>query len=64
MKKIIIIMLAGLFFTGCGDKKEEQKQKDYSKFTFYDVSWTRNAGNNIETIRVSSDGKFTYYCPF
>lgn len=63
MKKIIIIsMLVGLFLTGCGEKKEEQKQKDYSNFTFSDVSWTRDGGNDIETIRFSSDGKFTYYC--
>ena len=63
MKKIIIIlMLVGLFLTGCGEKKEEQKQKDYSKFTFSDVSWTRDGGNDIETIRFSSNGKFTYYC--
>lgn len=62
MKKIIIIlMLVGLFLTGCGEKKE-QKQKDYSKFTFSDVSWTRDGGNDIETIRFSSNGKFTYYC--
>lgn len=61
-KSIIILMLAALFLTGCGDKKEEQKQKDYSKFTFSDVSWTRDAENDIETIRFSSDGKFTYYC--
>ncbi len=63
MKKIIIIlMLVGLFLTGCGDKKEVQKQNDYSKFTFSDVSWTRDGENDIETIRFSSDGKFTYYC--
>ena len=63
MKKIIIIlMLVGLFLTGCGDKKEVQKQNDYSKFIFSDVSWTRDGGNDIETIRFSSDGKFTYYC--
>lgn len=43
-------------------KKEEQKQKDYSEFTFSDVSWTRDGGNDIETIRFSSNGKFTYYC--
>ena len=63
MKKIIIIlMLVVGLLVGCEDKKEEQKQKDYSKFTFSDVSWTRDAGNDIETIRFSSDGKFTYYC--
>ena len=61
MKKIIIIlMLVGLFSTSCGDRKEEQK--DYSKFNFSDISWTRDSGNDIETIRFSSDGKFTYYC--
>ena len=63
MKKIfIILMLVGLFLTGCGDKKEEQKQKDYSKYSFINVNWTRDAENDIETIRFSSDGKFTYYC--
>ena len=61
-KNIIILMLVGLFLTGCGDKKEVEKQNDYSKFTFSDVSWTRDGGNDIETIRFSSDGKFTYYC--
>ena len=63
MKKIIIIlMLVGLFLTGCGEKKEEQKQKDYSKFTFSDVTWTRDAENDIETLRLKSDGSFAYYC--
>ena len=63
MKKIfIILMLVGLFLTGCGDKKEEQKQKNYSKHSFTNVNWTRDAENDIETIRFSSDGEFTYYC--
>ena len=63
MKKIfIILMLVGLFLTGCGDKKEEQKQKDHNKYSFTNVNWTRDAENDIETIRFSSDGKFTYYC--
>lgn len=61
-KNIIILMLVGLILTGCGDKKEVKKQNDYSKFIFSDVSWTRDGGNDIETIRFSSDGKFTYYC--
>ena len=63
MKKIIIIlMFVGLFLTGCGEKKEEQKQKDYSKFTFTDVSWTRDAENDVETIVFKSNGRFIYYC--
>ena len=63
MKKIIIIlMLVGLFLTGCGDKKEVQKQNDYSKFNFSDVSWTRDAENDVETIVFKSNGRFIYYC--
>lgn len=61
-KKFIILMLVGLFLIGCEDKKEEQKQKDYSKYSFTNISWTRAAENDKETIRFSSDGKFTYYC--
>ena len=63
MKKIfIILMFGGLFLPGCGDKKEEQKQKEYSKYLFTNINWMRDAENDIETIRFSSDGKFTYYC--
>ena len=62
MKKIIIIMLMLLFLTGCEEKKEKQKEKDYSNHPFTDVSWTRDAGNDIETIVFKSNGRFTYYC--
>lgn len=59
MKKIIIIlMLVGLFLTGC----EEKKEIDYSEYLFTDVSWTRDAGNDIETIVFKSNGRFIYYC--
>ena len=63
MKKyIIILMLVGLFLTGCNDKKEKTQVKDYSKYLFTDVSWTRDAENDIETIVFKSNGRFTYYC--
>ena len=62
MKKIIIVMLMLLFLTGCEEKKEKQKEKDYSNHPFTDVSWTRDAGNDIETIVFKSNGRFTYYC--
>ena len=63
MKKIIItLMLVGLFLTGCVDKKEEQMQKDYSNHSFTNVSWTRDAENDIETIIFKSNGRFIYYC--
>ena len=63
MKKyIIILMLVGLFLTGCNDKIEKSQVKDYSEYLFTDVSWTRDGGNDIETIVFKSDGRFSYYC--
>ena len=63
MKKyIIILILVGLFLTGCNDKKEKTQVKDYSEYLFTDVSWTRDGGNDIETIVFKSDGRFSYYC--
>ena len=63
MKKyIIILMLVGLFLTGCIDKKEKTQVIDYSEYLFTDVSWTRDGGNDIETIVFKSDGRFSYYC--
>ena len=61
-KTFIILMLIVLLLTGCSDTEEKTKEKDYSNYLFSDVTWTRDAENDIETIRFSSDGKFTYYC--
>ena len=61
MKKIIILVLAALLLTGCESTKE-QREKDYSKYSFTDVSWTRDAENDIETIVFKSNGRFVYYC--
>lgn len=58
----IILMFLVLLLTGCGASKEKTQKKDYSEYSFTDVSWTRDAGNDIETIVFKSDGKFTYYC--
>ena len=61
MKKIIItLMLLGVFLTGCGENKE--KEIDYSEYLFSDVRWTRDGGNDIETLVFKSDGSFSYYC--
>ena len=63
MKKfIIILMLVGLLLIGCAVTKEKTQEKDYSEYLFTNVSWTRDAGNDIETIVFKSNGRFTYYC--
>ena len=62
MKKIIFLMLVGLLLTGCDDTKEKTQDKNYSNYLFTDVSWTRDGGNDIETIVFKSNGRFTYYC--
>ena len=61
-KNIIILMLVVLFLTGCGEKKEIHQEKDYSKYLFSDIRWTRDGENDIETLILKSDGSFSYYC--
>ena len=61
MKKIIsVLMLAVLFLTGCEEKKNIKI--DYSEYLFADVIWTRDSGDDIETIVFKSDGSFRYSC--
>lgn len=67
MKKLVclvaLILLSSILFMGCGnDKKTEDEIVDYSKYSFVDTSWTRDAENDTETIRFGADGRFTYYC--
>ena len=57
-KNIIILLSAALFLTGCEDTVE----KDYSKYLFTDVIWTRDSENDIETIIFKSDGSYSYSC--
>ena len=61
-RKIIILLLVALLLTGCGNTKEKTQEKDYSNHSFTNVSWTRDAENDVETIVFKSDGRFTYYC--
>ena len=67
MKKFIsmlfLIILCGSLFVGCKENgKKSDTTVDYSKYSFTDVSWTRDAPNDIETIRFGADGSFSYYC--
>ena len=59
-RSIFILILVGVVLTGCGNTKEAKK--DYSEYLFTDVTWTREGGNDIETIVFKSNGRFIYYC--
>ena len=58
-----IVLICALLFVGCSNNgKSDNRDADYSKYSFVGVSWTRDADNDIETIRFGADGSFTYYC--
>ena len=59
-KTIIVALLSILFLTGCEEKQETKI--DYSEYSFTEVIWTRDAENDIETLKLGADGHFTYYC--
>ena len=62
MKKyFLILVLVVLILTGCSKTNDKIQEKDYSKYLFTDVSWTRDA-NDFETIVFKSNGRFIYYC--
>ena len=55
--------MTAILFTGCSDnKKGENQNVDYSKYSFVNVSWTREAEHDTETIRFGADGSFSYSC--
>ena len=56
-----MVLVSSLFMFGCGKHKQEENI-DYSAYEFTDVSWTRDAENDIEYIRFGADGSFSYYC--
>lgn len=67
MKKIktdvlIILMAALLVFLLSCDGNNTNETVDYSQYSFTDISWTRKAEHDIETVRFGSDGSFVYYC--
>ena len=67
MKKLFclmaLVLVCTVLFVGCGEEKKKADTKiDYSKYPFVNISWTRDAEHDTETIRFGADGKFTYYC--
>ena len=49
-----------LFFIGC--EKKEKNNINFSKYSFTGVTWIRDNGHDIETIKFNTDGKFSYFC--
>ena len=67
MKKYIslfaLVLVCAILFIGCTkNQKTAESSIDYSKYSFVNTSWTRDAENDIETIRFGGDGSFSYYC--
>lgn len=60
---IALIFISTALFMGCSDnKKTEDQSVDYSKYSFVNASWTREAEHDTETIRFAEDGSFSYSC--
>ena len=60
LRQIIMIVMSitiSIAITSCTDKTA-----NYSEYPFTDISWTRKAEHDVETIRFGSDGSFVYYC--
>ena len=64
---IFLLIIAAVVGVVLGIKSErngtntETKTVDYSQYSFTDVSWTRKAENDTETLRFGSDGSYVYY---
>ena len=60
---IALALVCVALFVGCSDDEIKDNQRvDYSNYSFTDISWTRDAEQDIETIRFGSDGDFSYFC--
>ena len=60
---IIMSLLCTMLVVGCNTgEKSEVSSVDYSEYPFVNISWTRDAEHDTETIRFGEDGSFTYYC--
>ena len=59
MKKTIIMALCAItFLVGCEEKQENPNENH----SFVDIEWTRDSGHDLETLRLNSDGSYSYTC--
>lgn len=59
---LVLVIVCAMIFLGCTKEEKKDEPVDYSQYSFTDISWTRDAEQDIETIRFGADGHFTYYC--
>lgn len=60
---LILVFLCTTLFVGCTkSEKTDNSSIDQSNYSFVDISWTREAAHDIETIRFGEDGSFSYSC--
>ena len=73
---IALILVGAMLLAGCGNKQPEntlpddtapvlngeERNADNADAAFFDISWTREADHDTETIRFGADGSFTYSC--
>ena len=60
---VALILLVALAFAGCSEEgKNDEVCTDYNQLSFVNISWTRDAENDTESIRFGEDGSFSYSC--
>jgi len=58
-----MLLIACIFLNEhSGNNKAIQEEMNYSDNGFADITWTRETEADIEYIRFSADGSFSYYC--
>ena len=60
---IVMLLIACIILNEhSGNNKAMQEEMNYSDDGFTDITWTRETEADIEYIRFSADGSFSYYC--
>ena len=54
--------MCAILFVGCRENEAAETRIDYSKYSFVNISWTRDTAFDTETILFAEDGSFHYFC--